>query len=101
MYIMQYLQTEPTRTNLPNQTYKTNPTKPNLPNVPNPNLPTQTYQTKPTKPNLPNKPTKQNLTNQIKPIKTKSLVKAVNAWVRSVFCNVYIFINHASKTFVT
>ena len=37
---MQILQTEPTKPNLPNQTYQTKPTKPNLPN--------QTYLTKPT-----------------------------------------------------
>ena len=37
---------QPTKPNLPNQTYQAKLTKPNLPN--------QTYQIKPTKPNLPN-----------------------------------------------
>ena len=48
--------------------------------------PSQTYQTKPTNPNLPNQmcPTK--------PTKPKLLVKAVNAWVRSAFGNVYFYL---------
>ena len=37
---------QPTKLNLPNQTYLTKPTKPKLPD--------QTYQTKPTKQNPPN-----------------------------------------------
>ena len=44
----------------------------------------------PTKPNLPIQ-TKSNLAYQAywtKPTKPKLLVKAVNAWVRSAFCNV-------------
>ena len=61
MQIMQNLQTKPINPNLPNQTYQTKPTKPNLPN--------QTCKTEPTKLNL--------------------LVKAVNAWVRSAFGNVF------------
>ena len=71
-------QIKPTRLNLPTQTFQTKPTKPNLPN--------QTYQTKPTKPNLPNQ------TQITKPTKPKLLVKAVNAWVRSAFGNVWLFI---------
>ena len=108
----------PHKQNLPNKTYRTKPAKPNLPNQTFPTKPTkpkQTYQRKPTKPNLPNQPTKPNLpnqtyltnsnmpkqakhsqpsllnqTNQTKPTKRKpkSLVKAVNAWVRSAFGNV-------------
>ena len=64
MQSMQNLQNKPPKPNLPNQTYQTKPTKPILPN--------QTYQTKPFLPNLP-----------------KLLVKAVNAWVRSGFGNVF------------
>merc|ERR1711949_55027 len=41
----------PTKPNLPNQTFQTNPTKPNLPNQ---NLPNRTFQTK-----LTNQPTNQ------------------------------------------
>ena len=54
--------------------------------IPNQTKPTKpTYQTKPTKPNLPNQ------TYQTKPTKLNLLVKAVNAWVRSAFGNIYSF----------
>ena len=81
-------QMKPTKPNLPNQTYQAKPTKPNQPN--------QTYQTKPTKPNLPNLPSQ---TCQTKPTKSKLLVKAVNAWVRSAFGNVYIHFSFCYLSF--
>ena len=96
---VQNLQNKLTKPNQPNQTYQTKPTKPNLPKQTyqtkptEPNLPSQTYQAKPSKPNLPNQTyqTKSNLAYQAywtKPTKPESLVKAVNAWVRSAFGNV-------------
>ena len=72
------LQTKPTKPNLPNQTHLT---KPNLPNQTY-----QTYQTNQTKPTKPNVAYQAYLTMPTKP---KLLVKAVNAWVRSAFGNVY------------
>ena len=57
------------------EAYNTNPTKQNIPN--------QANLTKPTKANIPNQ------TYQTKLTKPKLLVKAVNAWVRSAFGNVY------------
>ena len=74
-------ETKPTKPNVPKQPYQTNPTKSNLPNQtkPNhtiPNLPKQPYQNNPTKPNLLNqtkphqtyhtKPTIPNILNQTK-----------------------------------
>ena len=77
--------------NIPNQTYKTKPTKPNQTDQTKPRLPNQTYQSKPNLPNLTYQ-TKSNLAYQAywtKPTKPKLLVKAVNAWVRSAFGNVF------------
>ena len=81
-----------TKPNLPNRAYQTKITKPSLPN--------QTYSTKPTKLILPNQTyqTKHaiaNLPNQTKlsqlslKNKQKLPVKAVDAWVRSAFGNVF------------
>ena len=81
-----------TKPNLPNQTYQNRHTKPDLPNQEY-----AEYQARPTKPNLPNqtyqtcqtKHTKLNLPNQKKHSQPSFLVKTVNAWVRSVFGNVF------------
>ena len=68
---------------MPNKTYQTKPTKPNRP--------IQTYKTKPTKPNQINLAYQAYWT---KPTKPKLLVKAVNAWVRSAFGNVFSWLLH-------
>ena len=71
------LKTQPTRPNIPAQTYQTKLTSLNLPN--------QNYQTKL---KLANQAywTRPDQTHQTK---TKLLVKAVNAWVRSAFDKVF------------